>query len=145
MRSEISISELNEALIFYSEKYNNMLLMGEPKNHHLKDFIDSNDFENLINKPTHFKSTLPTTIDLFFDKQNSLLYEIFNKRNRNIRPALIIRNLWRKNCVRKLWRDPVCAISIVKIAHRTTGQTIKSSVTFARTFWRKQKLVTLTI
>ena len=35
--------------------------MGDPKNHHLKDFIDSNNFENLINKPTYFKSTLPIT------------------------------------------------------------------------------------
>ena len=65
MRSEISISEVTKVLIFCSEKYDNMLLMGDPKNHHLKDFIDSNNFENLINKPTYFKSTLPTTIDLF--------------------------------------------------------------------------------
>ena len=66
MRSEISISEVTKVLIFYSEKYDNMLLMGDPKNHHLKGFIDSNNFENLINKPTYFKSTLPTTIDLFW-------------------------------------------------------------------------------
>ena len=31
-------------------------------------------------------------------------------------------------------RDPVCAISIIKIAHTRTGQTIKSNVTFAQTF-----------
>ena len=31
-----------------------------------------------------------------------------------------------------------------KIAHTRTDQTIKSSVPFARTFWRKQKLITLT-
>ena len=33
--------------------------------HHLKDFTDSNDFENLMKEPTCFKSTSPTTIDLF--------------------------------------------------------------------------------
>ena len=33
---------------------------------HLKDFTDSNDeFKNLINESTCFKSTWPTTIDLF--------------------------------------------------------------------------------
>ena len=36
-----------------------------PENHHLKDFTDSNDFENLIKKPICFKSTSPTTTDLF--------------------------------------------------------------------------------
>ena len=36
-----------------------------PENHHLKYFTDSNDFENLIKEPTCFKSTSPTTIDLF--------------------------------------------------------------------------------
>ena len=28
-----------------------------PENHHIKDFTDSNDFENLIKEPTCFKST----------------------------------------------------------------------------------------
>ena len=41
--------------------------------------------------------------------------------------------------------SPVCVISIIKIAHTRVGQTIKSNVTFARIFWRKQKLITLTI
>ena len=36
-----------------------------PENHHLKDFTDSNDFENLINKSTCFKNNSLTTIDLF--------------------------------------------------------------------------------
>ena len=36
-----------------------------PENHHLKVFTDSNDFENLIKEPTCFKSTSPTTINLF--------------------------------------------------------------------------------
>ena len=70
MRSEIFISKVTYALTFYSEKYDNVLLMVgfhmTPKNHRLKDFTDSNDFENLIKKPTCFKSTSPTTIDLFF-------------------------------------------------------------------------------
>ena len=41
-----------------------------PRNHHLKDFIDSNNFENLIKEPTCFKSTSPTTIDLFLTNCN---------------------------------------------------------------------------
>ena len=69
LRSEIFISEVTKALTFYSEKYDNILLMGDfnmtPENHHLKDFTDSNDFDNLIKEPTCFKSTSPTTIDLF--------------------------------------------------------------------------------
>ena len=36
-----------------------------PENHHLKDFTDSNNYENLVKEPTCFKSTSPTTIDLF--------------------------------------------------------------------------------
>ena len=69
MRSKIFISKVTKVLTFYSEKYDNILLMGDfhtaPENHHLKDFTDSNDFENLIKEPTRFKSTSPTAIDLF--------------------------------------------------------------------------------
>ena len=36
-----------------------------PENYDLKDFIGSDDFDNLIKEPTYFKSTSPTTIDLF--------------------------------------------------------------------------------
>ena len=35
------------------------------ENHHLKDFTDFNDFENLKKELTCFKSTSSTTIDLF--------------------------------------------------------------------------------
>ena len=73
LRSEIFISEVTKALTFYSEKCDNILLMGDfnmtPENHHLKDFADSNDFENLIKEPTYFKSTSPTTIDLFLSNR----------------------------------------------------------------------------
>ena len=52
LRSEIFISEVTKALTLYSEKYDNVLLMGSfnmtPENHHPKDFIDSNNFGNLI-------------------------------------------------------------------------------------------------
>ena len=69
LRPESFISELTESLIFYSEKCNNGLLMGDfninSNNHYLKDFIYSNDFENVIKELTCFKSTSPTTIDLF--------------------------------------------------------------------------------
>ena len=41
------------------------------ENHHLKDFTDSNDCENLIKGPTCFKSISPTTIDLFLTKRKS--------------------------------------------------------------------------
>ena len=68
MRSEILISEVTKALTFYSEKYDKILLMGDcnmtSENHHLKDFTDSNEFENLIKEPTCVKSTSPTIIDL---------------------------------------------------------------------------------
>ena len=69
LRSKIFISEVTKALTFYSDKYDNILLMGDcnmtPENHHLKDFTDSNNYENLVKEPTCFKSTSPTTIDLF--------------------------------------------------------------------------------
>ena len=35
---------------------------------------------------------------------------------------------------KKVMTSLLCAISIIKIAHTRTGQTIKSNVTFARTF-----------
>ena len=67
--SEIFVSEVTKALTFYKEKYNNILLMSDfnmtSENRHQKDFTDSNDFENLIKEPTCFKSTSPTTIDVF--------------------------------------------------------------------------------
>ena len=66
LRSEIFISEVTKALTFYSEKYDNILLMSDfnmtPENHYLRDFTDSNGFENLIKEPTCFKSTSQTTI-----------------------------------------------------------------------------------
>ena len=69
MRSEIFVSEVPKALTFYSKKYDNILLTGDfnitPENHHLKDFTDSNDFENLVKGPTCYKITSPTTIVLF--------------------------------------------------------------------------------
>ena len=69
LRSEIFISEVTKALTFYNEKNDNMLLMGNfnmtSENHHLKYSTDSNDFENLIKELTCFKSTSPTTSDLF--------------------------------------------------------------------------------
>ena len=43
-RPEIFISEVTKALTFYSEKYDNILLMGDfnmtPEYHHLKDITD---------------------------------------------------------------------------------------------------------
>ena len=69
LRSEIFVSEVTNKLAFYNEKYDNILLLGDfnmtPENHRLKDFTDSNDFENLIKEPTCFKRTSPTTIVLF--------------------------------------------------------------------------------
>ena len=69
LRPETFILQLTKTLTFYSEKYDNVILMDDfnmtPKNHHLKDFTDSNDFENLTKEQTCFKSTSPTNIDLF--------------------------------------------------------------------------------
>ena len=51
-----------------SEEYDNVLLMSDfnmtPEIHHLRNFTETNDFENLIIQPTCFKSTSSTTIDL---------------------------------------------------------------------------------
>ena len=69
LRSEFFISEVAKALTFCTEKCDNTLLMNDfnmtPENHYLKDFTDSNGFEILIKELTCFKSTSPTTIDLF--------------------------------------------------------------------------------
>ena len=69
MRSEILILEVTKALTFYSEKDDNILLTGDfhmtPESYDLKDFTDSNNFENVIKEPTCFKRTSSTTIDLF--------------------------------------------------------------------------------
>ena len=62
LRSEIFISEVTKVQSFCSEIYDNMLLMGDfnvtPENRHLKDFSDSNDFENLIKEPICFRARL---------------------------------------------------------------------------------------
>ena len=51
-----------------SEEYDNVLLMSDfnmtPEIHHLRNFTETNDFENLIIQPTCFKSTSSTAIDL---------------------------------------------------------------------------------
>ena len=44
-----------------------------PENHHLQNFTDSNDFENLIKEPTCFKSTSPTTTDLLTNKKGCFI------------------------------------------------------------------------
>ena len=46
-----------------------------PVNHHLKDFIYSNDFKDLIKAPTCLKSISPTTTDLFLTNRK-ICYEM---------------------------------------------------------------------
>ena len=182
--------------------------MGEfnmtPENHHLENFTDSNDFENLIKEPICFKSTSPITIDFFLTNRkgcfmksltnetgipdhHKLIYtflkftyakgkskfvyyrcfknfykELFKKNLceniKNIGNSFEvfydvftntldcyaplkkkkIRSNHNKFMTKKLHKEfmtsPVCLITIIKIAYTRTGQTIKSNVTFARTF-----------
>ena len=99
-----------------------------------KELSKKNFSENLKNTGNSFEvfyGTFTDTLDCYASLKKKI--------------SLIITNLWQKNYVKKLWRDPIYVISIIKIAHTRTGQTIKSNVTFARTFWRKQKLINLAI
>ena len=77
LRSKIFISEVIKALTFYSEIYDNILLMSDfnmtPENDHLKDFTDSNDFKNLIKGPTYLKSTSPTS---FWQTEKEVLWNL---------------------------------------------------------------------
>ena len=65
LRSEIFISEVTKVQPFCSEIYDNILLIGDfnvtPENRHLKDFSDSNDFENLIKEPICFSACFHET------------------------------------------------------------------------------------
>ena len=69
------MSEVIKALTDYSEKCEHVLLIGDfnraYENYYLKDFTDSNDFENLINQPTYFKSISAKTIGLFLTNTKS--------------------------------------------------------------------------
>ena len=94
MKSEIFISKVTKALTFYSEKYDNVLLMGDfhmtSKSHLLKDFTDSNDFENLIKEPACFKSTSPTTTDLFLTNRRSCYMKSSTNETRISHPHKLI-------------------------------------------------------
>ena len=61
------ISELNLALNFFSPIYENFVLLGDfnlsSENPNFKNFMCSFDLESLINSPTCYKSTNPTSID----------------------------------------------------------------------------------
>ena len=61
------INELNLALNFFSPIYENFVLLGDfnlsTENPNLKNFMCSFDLESLINSPTCYKSTNPTSID----------------------------------------------------------------------------------
>ena len=59
--------------------------------------------------------------------------------------TLIITKIMTKKLRKEIMTRSHLRISIIKIAYKKTGQTIKSTVTFAQTFWRKQKLITLNI
>ena len=48
------------------------------------------------------------------------------KKNRFNHNKFMTNYLW-KNYLWKLWSDPVCAVSILKIAHTRTGQSIKTT------------------
>ena len=54
------------------------------ENHHLKDFTDFNDFENLKKELTCFKSTSSTTIDLFLiNRKGCFMKSLTNKTGKS--------------------------------------------------------------
>ena len=61
------LNELNLALNLFSRIYENFVLLGDfnlsTENPNLKNFMCSFDLESLINSPTCYKSTNPTSID----------------------------------------------------------------------------------
>ena len=83
MGSEFFLSEVTKALTFYKEN-NNMPLMGDfnmtSENRHQKDFTNSSDFENLLKEPTCFKSTSPTTIDVFLTNGKDWFMKSFTNK-----------------------------------------------------------------
>ena len=66
-------NQVNESL----KTYENILLIGDfnitPDNIHMKDFLHTHDFENLVKSPTCFKSDTPSCIDLILTNQSQLL------------------------------------------------------------------------
>ena len=67
-------------LRYFSQCFFNM----SHENHHLKDFTDFNDFENLKKEPTCFKSTSSTTIDLFLiNRKGCFMKSLTNKTGKS--------------------------------------------------------------
>ena len=70
------VEQIKLALNTYSTTYEHFLLLGDfnmtTENSKLQDLMDAFCLENLIKKPTCFKSTVPTTIDLIATDQKSL-------------------------------------------------------------------------
>ena len=94
LRFEVFISEVTRALTFYRGKYYDILLMCDfnmtPENHHIKQFTDSNDFENLIKQSTCCKSISPTTIDLFLThRKGCFMKSSINERGKSDHHKLI--------------------------------------------------------
>ena len=72
------VEQIKLALNTYSTTYENFLLLGDfnmtTENSKLQDLMDAFSLENLIEEPTCFKSTVPTTIDVIVTKK--FIYEI---------------------------------------------------------------------
>ena len=67
---------IRNSLDFYSEKYKNIILMGDfnitPTEEELQDFLEEQDLSNLVHFPTCFKSLYnPSTIDLIITNHKS--------------------------------------------------------------------------
>ena len=67
---------IRNSLDFYSEKYKNIILMGDfnitPTEEELQDFLEEQDLSNLVHFPTCFKNLdNPSTIDLIITNHKS--------------------------------------------------------------------------
>ena len=81
----------------------------------------SENLKNIDNSFEVFYDTFTNTLDCYAALKKKQIRSNHNK-------------FMTKNLRKEVIASPVYAISIIKIAHRRTGQTIKSNVTFAPTF-----------
>ena len=106
------ISELNLALNFFSQIYENFVLLGDfnlsTENTDLKNFMCSFDLESLINSLTCYKSTNPSCIDLI----------LINKKNHFMKSAKFETGLSDHKLITTILRKTISKGNFKKVFYR---------------------------
>ena len=124
------------------------------ENGHQKDFTNSSDFENLLKEPTCFKSTSPTTIDVFLTNRKDwfmksstnkteisghqkLIYRFLKSTYAKGKPTFVYyRNL--KTLTKRFLIKIFLKISKTLVIHLKCFMTLSRTILIVMPLWRRK-------